>query len=157
MFSEDNDLLPDGLRNADCAGMMALLSPRPPAGWNENTTTTRTPDVELNERYDPAKEALADHEPDLARSPALGLETPRRQEKTLRTQAVKRSARDVRPARVPTSKTRNSPERRAHPRKQNLVRMNTGQRYSGCRLSSSEKVLDRGDECHGPAQFDPRG
>ena len=30
VFSEDNDLLPDRLRNADRAGMMALLSPAPP-------------------------------------------------------------------------------------------------------------------------------
>jgi hypothetical protein len=35
VFSEDNDLLPDGLRNADRAGMMALLSPAPPTRWLE--------------------------------------------------------------------------------------------------------------------------
>ena len=34
-FSEDNDLLPDGLWNADRAGMMALLSPAPPTRWLE--------------------------------------------------------------------------------------------------------------------------
>ena len=40
--------------------------------------------------------------------------------------------------------------------KQTACVVNTGQRYSGCRLSSCEKILDRGDESHGPAQFDPR-
>ena len=68
---------------------------------------------EYEESYDPATEALegdeTHQEPESAPNPILEPETRPEASEAIRTQAVKRSARDVRLTCVPTSKIRNSP------------------------------------------------